>query len=166
MDIGILQEMETVTLISTLLPYMTFIIVISIVVWNIILTWRLRRLTKGTNGANLEQHLAHIARDYQDLETFKQTVLSRIENIDTRVQGSIRGIGVVRFNPFAGSGMSKPSFAAAFLNENGTGLVISTLHARNSLSIFTKSISNFKSENELTEEESGALEKAKSSLHT
>lgn len=137
-----------------------------LLIWNVLLEWRLRRLTRGADGENLESHLASIARDYQDLEDFKKAVHERFENIDGRVQGSMRGIGMIRFNPFAGSGASKPSFAAAFLSENGDGLVISSLHARDSVSIFTKNIAKFTSEQELTDEEKQALEKAKNSLHT
>ena len=137
-----------------------------LLIWNVVLEWRLRRLTKGADGKNLEAHIASIARNYQDLEDFKKTIHARIAEIDTRVKGSVRGIGMVRFNPFAGSGSSKPSFAAAFVSENGDGLLISTLHARESVSIFTKNISGFACEHELTEEEKTALEKAKNSLHT
>jgi len=141
-------------------------IVSLLLIWNILLEWRLRRITRGADGKNIEAHLASIARDYQNLEDFKKTIHSNIREIDTRLKGSIRGIGVVRFNPFAGSGSSKPSFAAAFISEDGDGLIISTLHARNSVSIFSKNIAGFKSDKELTEEERGALEKAKDSLHT
>jgi len=135
-------------------------------IWIVFLEFRLRRLTKGSNGKNLENHLATIANDYKNLEEFKQTIHERLENIDGRLKNSVRGIGVVRFNPFAGSGSSKPSFAVAFVCEDGKGIIISTLNARNSMNIFSKNILNFKSDKELTEEEAGALEKAKNSLHT
>lgn len=141
-------------------------VIFVLVVWIGLLEWRLRRLTRGNDGTNIETHLATIARDYQNLEEFKKSVAARFDNIDTRVKGSMRGIGMIRFNPFAGSGASKPSFAAAFISENGDGLVISSLHARDSVSIFTKNIKSFTSEHELTAEETQALEKAKNSLHT
>lgn len=137
-----------------------------LLLWNISLEFRLRRLTRGSDGKNLESHIASIARDYQDLEEFKNELHKRLKNIDVRIKGSVSGIGVVRFHPFAGSADSKPSFAVAFLSEAGDGLIISTLHARNSVSIFSKDIVDFKSEKELSEEEAGALEKARNSLHT
>lgn len=141
-------------------------ILVGILIWNALLEWRLYRLTRGARGKNLEEHIASIARDYEDLERFKKTVHERLEGIDGRVKSCIRGVGMVRFNPFAGSGASKPSFAAAFLSEHGDGLVISTLHARDSIRIFTKNIAAFAGEQELTDEERHALEKAKDSLHT
>ncbi len=137
-----------------------------LLIWNIMLEFRLRRLTRGSDGKNLERHLGTIARDYQDLEQFKSSVHAELTQLDARVKTSVRGVGIVRFNPFAGNGDSKPSFAAAFVAEDGTGIVISTLHARSSVSIFSKNIVDFKAEQMLTEEESAALEKARKSLHT
>lgn len=153
---------------SELFPFLvgSVAVVLLLLIWNLMLEWRLRRLCKGANGNNLEAHISSIARDYEEFTAFKKTMEGRIEDINTRVQGSLRGVGMIRFNPFAGSGSSKPSFAAAFLSESGDGLVISTLHARDSVSIFTKNIVKFVGEQELTDEEQQALEKAKNSLHT
>lgn len=135
--------------------------VVVLVLWNVWLEWRLRKLTKGNDGKNLEKHVGQILKDYEQFAALKK----KIDTIDERLSGSIRGVGVVRFNPFQGSGSSKQSFAAAFLTEKGNGVVLSTLHARESLSIFSKEVANFASENELTDEETQALEKAKDSMH-
>lgn len=162
----IILQNQTVALVLIALPYVAFVGFVILLVWNIILEIRLRRITRGADGKNIEAHLATIARDYQDLEGFKKTILTKLQTLDVRVQNSIRGTGIVRFNPFAGSGDSKPSFAAAFITEEGNGLILSTLHARNNANIYCKNITAFKSEQELTEEESQALEKAKNSLHT
>lgn len=78
---------------------------------------------------------------------------------DSRIAGGIKGIGTVRFHPFAGSGSTKPSFATALIAENGDGLILSTLHSHGTVSIFSKALTNFKAEKELTEEEAAALEK-------
>lgn len=138
----------------------------ALLIWNILLEWRLRRLARGADGKSLESHIAAITREYEEFGAFKKAMGAHVASLDTRIKSSTRGIGVVRFNPFAGSGLSKPSFAAAFIAENGDGLVISTLHARESVSIFSKHIENFTSEQELSEEEAQALEKARKSLHT
>jgi len=161
--------MEILLIIEPYLIYITLTALtfcVLLLVWNIVLEMRLRRLTRGHDGESLEAHLANIARDYQDLEAFKKEIQENISGLDTRIKGSVRGIGMVRFNPFSGSGDSKPSFAAAFLSEAGSGLLISTLSTRGSLSIFSKNVVDFKSKQELTQEEAEALEKARNSLHT
>lgn len=151
---------------SSVFLYVLLFGFVALFIWNGVLEFRLRRITKGADGKNIENHLAAIARDYKDLDDFKQSVNENITKLDARLKGSVRGTGTIRFNPFAGSGDSKPSFATALVNEQGNGFILSTLHARNSVSIYCKDIVNFKSEKELTEEEAAALEKAKNSLHT
>lgn len=47
------------------------------------------------------------------------------------------------------------------LNEDGDGVVISSLYSRERMSIFAKPIKNGKSEYELTDEEKKSLAKAK-----
>ena len=165
MEIALLEN-YLVAQIILILPYVAFLGVIALLMWNIMLEWRLRRLTRGTRGENLEQHIATINKDYQEFVAFKQQMHEQLHKIDERVKGSVRGIGVIRFNPFAARGTIKPSFAAAFLSEKDDGLVISTLHARDSVSIFSKNIVAGMSEQELTEEEHAALEKARNSLHS
>lgn len=137
-----------------------------LLLWIIVLECRIRRFMKGTNKNNIEAHLGHIARDYQDLSAYKDALRHELDTMEERLEGSIRGVGTVRFHPFAGSGSSKPSFATALVSERGDGLIISTLLAHNSASIFSKAITGFQSEKELTEEESQALEKARNSLHS
>jgi len=47
------------------------------------------------------------------------------------------------------------------VNENGDGVVLSSLYSRERMSIFAKPVKNGKSEYELTTEEKEVLEKAK-----
>ena len=73
---------------------------------------------------------------------------------------SIRGLETIRFNPFPDQG-SNQSFAVGMVNEEGDGVVFSSLYSRERMSIFAKPIKNGKSEYELTTEEKEVLEKAK-----
>ena len=151
---------------TTALPYIAAGGVCILLVWNIVLEIRLRRLARGSSGKNLESHIAHIARDYETFDAFRDEIRATLTALDARTSTSMRGVGLVKFNPFAGSGASKPSFAVAFVSEQGDGIVMSTLNARESISIFSKTLTQFKSEHELTKEENEALEKAQKSLHT
>ncbi len=141
-------------------------IVLLLFTWISLLEWRISRLTRGVKKKNIEMHLADIVRDYQDLNNFKKEIYNTLAQLDTRLKHTMKGVGTVRFHPFAGSGSSKPSFATAIVSEEGNGFIISTLHAHNSLSIFNKTIENFSSEKELTDEEKKALAIAKKSLHS
>jgi len=71
----------------------------------------------------------------------------------------VRNIETVRFNPFIDAG-SNQSFAIAMLNDEGNGVVMSSLYARDRMSIFAKPIVRGKSEFELSSEEKEVLSKA------
>jgi len=70
-------------------------------------------------------------------------------------------VETIRFNPFKGNGSGgNQSFSTAFVNEEGDGVVISSLYSREHISVFAKPIKKMSSEYEMTKEEKDSLEKA------
>ncbi len=136
-----------------------------LLIWIIILEFRIKRLLRGTNAKSIESHIAKISKDYEFSKSQYNAMAKNAEKLFNQSKSAIRGIGLQRFHPFAGSGDSKPSFALALLNEFGNGIIISTLHARNGITIYSKEVFNFNPKSEITQEEREALEKARNSLH-
>ena len=63
---------------------------------------------------------------------------------------------------FEGTGEGgQQSFATAFLSEEGNGVVVSSIRARDRVGIYAKPIASHASEYELTEEERAAIAKAR-----
>ncbi len=80
--------------------------------------------------------------------------------INSKLKKSIRGVETIRFNPFPDQG-SNQSFAIGMLNEEGDGIVLSSLYSRERMSVFAKPIKEHKSEYELSAEEKHVLDKAR-----
>ncbi|MEZ4211073.1 MAG: DUF4446 family protein [Candidatus Paceibacterota bacterium] len=135
------------------------ILVIGLIAMLVKMNNRLNKLLEGKNAKTLEDTLIQIIDEIKRMNGAQITTDSLIKDINKRLKTSLTGVGIVRFNPFAHSGGNQ-SFAIAMLNEHGTGVIISTLYGREKTSIFAKPISKYKSEFELTKEESEALEKA------
>lgn len=95
----------------------------------------------------------------KDLHELQKKIDAHLVTVDTRLDTSIRNIGTIRFNPFMDAG-SNQSFAISFLNDNGDGVILSSLYARDRMSIFAKPISKGKSEFELSTEEKEVLKKS------
>ena len=75
------------------------------------------------------------------------------------------GVETVRFNPFKGDGSGgNQSFSTAFVNEEGDGVVISSLYSRERVSVFAKPVKKMSSEYEMTAEEKESLQKAKEAI--
>jgi hypothetical protein len=122
--------------------------------------YRLKRLFRGKNGSDVEDSLKIINMAIDRLRIAQKSSTDQIELHEKKLSETLRGIHTVRFNPFPELG-SNQSFAIALLNENGDGVVISSLYTRERVSVFAKPVKNMHSEYELTDEEKEALLKAK-----
>ena len=134
------------------------VVVALLVVWFVLLERRIGRLTRGSDAHSLEDTINKNQTDLEDFFSFKKEMLGEIATLDRRMRKKIHGVKTLRFNPFHGTGSGgNQSFATALLDEDGSGVVISSLYSREKLSIFAKPIKNRKSEFELTEEEAEVL---------
>jgi len=129
-------------------------------IWIIKTEKRLKRFFIGKKAKDLEDIIISLENDIAVLKSAKEKTEKEIAEINKKLKKSIRGLETVRFNPFPDQG-SNQSFAIGMLNEDGDGVVFSSLYSRERMSIFAKPIKNGKSEYELTEEEKEALKKAK-----
>lgn len=139
------------------------VLIIILLVWNFNLSSKLKRLTRNEKGVSLEKSLFSLHDDIGDLQQFRKELENYLKKVEGRLKKSVQGIESINYNAFAGAESGGKSFAIAFLNENGDGVIISSLHARDRVSVFSKKISKYESDVELSEEEKLALTKAKES---
>jgi hypothetical protein len=130
------------------------------VAYAIALTIRFRRLALGRAGS-LEESIAILLRESKEAREFRAEIEKYLKFAEARLRTSVRGVGVVRFNPFGSQGGNQ-SFCVAFLDERGSGVVLSTLYARDRVGVYAKPVDNGSSSFELTGEEKEAITKAKS----
>lgn len=129
--------------------------------WVFMLERRLKKLLVGKDAESLEETIVALGENIRALEKFQSDTTSYLAETDQRIKRSIQGVETIRFNAFKGTGEGgNQSFAIALLSENGDGAVISSLFARDRMSIFAKPIKNFASEFEMTEEEQSAVKQA------
>ncbi len=137
-----------------------FIAILIGAVWIFITEKRLKRFFLGKKAKDLEDTIINLEKDISDLKKSRENIQKDIITINTKLKKSIRGLETIRFNPFSDQG-SNQSFAIGMLDEEGDGLVLSSLYYRDRMSIFAKPIKNNKSEFELSNEEREALNKAR-----
>lgn len=143
-------------------PYLAaaaLLVALIAVVYVLSLHARFKRLALGKNGS-IDESIAILTRDTKELKEFRGELEKYLKLAEARLRGSIRGVGVVRFNPFAEGQGGNQSFAAAFLDETGTGVVISTLYSRDRVGVYAKPVEGGASSFELTQEEKDAITEA------
>jgi hypothetical protein len=125
---------------------------------------RLSKLTVGRSGS-LEETITVLSREMREMQEFKNEVERYLKLVEQRLRGSISGVGIVRFNPFVTDGQGgNQSFAIAFIDEEGSGVVFSTLYARNHVGVYAKPLERGTSSYELSDEEKRAIAEAKQSV--
>lgn len=100
--------------------------------------------------------IAQAKLNKEELEHLNQKLVQEINNNKLHLQR----IGFQRFNPFTSTGGDQ-SFVLCLLDENGTGIVISSLHSRESTRLYAKSIEKGKATSvSLSTEEKEVIKKA------
>lgn len=121
---------------------------------------KIEKLLQGKDSKSLEDTFNYILEEVKRMNQNQDITERTLKNFNARIKRSISGFKTIRFNPFPESGGNQ-SFAIALLNEEGDGVVISSLYTREKTSVFAKPIKNRQSEFELTTEEKKALDEAK-----
>ena len=146
---------------TAILFYIISAVVVVILLWMLFMEIRLKKIFTGTKARNLEEMIVEVGKKIKEIEATEEKIDKHLTTIDSRLNKSVRNIETIRFNPFVDAG-SNQSFAIAMLNDEGNGVVMSSLYARDRMSVFAKPIENGKSKFELSSEEKEVLKKAKS----
>ena len=101
------------------------------------------RLTEGVAKKDLLTSLNHLisvsADNSDEIKKLSEKLISEIEANKKHLQK----IGFKRYNPFTDTGGDQ-SFSLALLDENGDGLMISSLHSRENTRLYAKKVENGK----------------------
>ena len=139
---------------------LTCIAVLLGVIWAFSTEKRLKRFFLGKKAKDLEDTIITLEHDIADLKKDRESMQKEMGVMQAKLKKSIRGLETIRFNPFSDQG-SNQSFAIGLMNEEGDGVVLSSLYSRERMSVFAKPVKNNKSEYELTAEEKEVLNKAR-----
>jgi len=128
--------------------------------WIITTERRLKRFFLGKKAKDLEDTILGLEANIKKLEGAVGKMQAEITALNAKTKKSIRGLETVRFNPFPDQGGNQ-SFAIGMLNEDGDGLVLSSMYGRERMSVFAKPVKGGASTYELSAEEKEVLARAK-----
>jgi hypothetical protein len=118
------------------------------------------RLTKGVSEKDLktilEELLVQVKKDQENDENLEK----KLEETKKEALLHIQKVGLIRYNPFTDTGGNQ-SFVLALLDGNNDGIVITSLHSRESTRVFSKPVNHGKeSEFEFSKEEVQSISEA------
>ncbi len=140
-------------------------VLIVMLAWMWWLQFKLSRFLRGKNGNTLEDSILITHSEIKDLKQFTDDMEKYLTTVERRLKKSLQGVETVRFNPFKGTGSGgNNSFSTSFINEQGDGVVLTSMYSRDRISMFAKPVKNFSSDYELSGEERQAIDASKQSL--
>ncbi len=149
-------------------PYFAFaaiVLTLAALFFIISMSHRLDKLTLGTSGT-VEETVGILTEHMKEMKTFRSELELYLKQAEARMRTSVRGVGIIRYNPFANDGSSggNQSFAIALLDEMLSGVVFSALYSRDHVGVYAKPITSSTSTFTLSDEEQQAVDQAKASL--
>ena len=141
------------------------IITVILLVTVIMMHLKLKRFLVGVDSNHIGDSLTSVSSDLKDLQEFRSGMEIYLTEVERRLRKSLQSVHTVRFNPFKGTGGGgNQSFSTTFINEEGDGVILSSLYSRDHVSVFSKPVKKHESEFELSEEERESLENARKGL--
>jgi hypothetical protein len=134
--------------------------------WSIGLTVAMRRLKAaqravlGDSARDLVAHAAHLQSSYESLaqyvEDFGTRLDRRMDHAELRLDGVVAHRALVRYDAY-GEMSGRQSTSIALLDASQSGIVLSSIHHRDTARLYAKQIRNGQPELELSPEESEAV---------
>jgi len=120
---------------------------------------RYQALTAGTDGGSLETVLDQHVSQVREATGRVVELDALTRQLERSSRSHLQHLGFLRFNPFRDTGGDQ-SFAIALGDQDGNGVVISSLHSRDVTRVYAKPLVSWESSYQLTDEEQQAIQRA------
>ena len=151
---------------------MSFLALICILelIWIIVLDRRMKKFQKSyialqsfVDGSSLDQQLKEYRNEVKHIKDEQNMTEKRLSQAEHKLRASIDRAELIRFSAFDNMG-SDLSFALALLNQQGDGIVLSSINNREESRVYAKPIVQGESTYHLSVEEKEAINKAKETV--
>lgn len=115
------------------------------------------------SGKTLDELLEKYLKEVENTEGQIKDHNLRLEKVEGKLRKSVDCAELVRFNAFENMG-GDLSFALALLNQEGDGVVISSINGREESRVYAKPITSSQSSYHLSDEEKQVVKKAQDTL--
>lgn len=143
-------------------PFLALALATAAVVISIATNLRIKKIFRSANAPDIERLLRLHSKTLEDFVRFKAEAEIRMKGLDDRTKKKVMSAPVLRYNPFQGNGAGgNQSFSSVLADEEGDGLVLTSIHTRERTNVFAKPINKWQSEYELSKEEKKLINERK-----
>ena len=139
--------------------FAALILAIGNLIWLASFEFRMKKLFRGKKAEDLQDVLYELQGGLKYFAEREKEMDEFLKHVEKRLSRSAKHLGIVRFNPYSGTGGDQ-SFSVAVLDEQRNGFVMSGLYARDNSRIYAKPVEKGESLHPLSGEEKEAIQKA------
>jgi hypothetical protein len=144
------------------IPFTALAVSLITLIISIVMHVRVKRIFRSANTPDIERLMGLHTKTIEDLVKFKAESTEYMKSLDGRIKKKTNNVSTLRFNPFQGEGVGgNQSFSSVLADEEGDGVVITSMHTRERTNVFAKPLKKWQSEYKLSEEESKAINQAR-----
>ena len=143
-------------------PLLALVISLVALILVIIMYFRVSRIFRSANVPDIERLLKLHTKTLEDLIKFRADSTMYMKSLNNRIKSKIGSVPTLRFNPFKGTDLGgNQSFSSVLADEEGNGVVITSMHTRERTNVFAKPLKDWKSDYGLTSEEKEVIKQSK-----
>lgn len=144
------------------IPFVALAVSLVALLLSILMHVKVSRIFRSANAPDIERLLKLHTKTIEDLLKFQAESIIENKKFNERLKKKVAKVPTLRFNPFQGEGIGgNQSFSSVFADEEGDGVIMTSMHTRERTNIFAKPLKNWGSEYELTDEEKTVIENSK-----
>jgi len=119
-----------------------------------------QRVVLGDRGQDLVAHAASMQQQFEALSSYVEDAATRlgdrVQAAEKRLDGAVAHLALVRYDAY-GEMSGRQSTSIAFLDANRSGIVLSSIHHRDTARLYAKQVRQGAAEIELSPEEDEAI---------
>lgn len=144
------------------MPFLALAVSVIALAISMAIHFRIKKIFRSANVPDIERLMALHSKTLEEFVKFKAESMSYMQTLNVRIKKKTNNVATLRFNPFQREGIGgNQSFASVFADEEGDGVVITSMQTRERTNVFAKPLKNWQSEYNLSEEENRAITQAK-----
>jgi hypothetical protein len=124
---------------------------------------RLRSISRTLRGEGAASEAESVALLRASLLAYGKKTDERLDELETTVKRDLHRVGFIRYNSFDDVG-SDLSFTLALLNDDGDGVVVTSIYSREETRTYGKAVRKFVPQQGASKEEQSAIAMARTGV--
>ncbi|MHC1684964.1 MAG: DUF4446 family protein [Clostridiaceae bacterium] len=120
---------------------------------------RYKKMMKGNDNQDIEALITKHIEDIEKVKADNESLMNQYDELKSKINKAVQKTAILRYKAFEDVG-SDLSFSLALLDDENSGVIVTSIYGRNESTVYAKPIDNGISRYDMSEEEEEVLQRA------